>query len=626
MATTRAQVARRLPIGAEVSGAGAHFRVWAPKHEEVAVVLRRGADERRVPLEHEPDGYQSGFVEGAAAGDRYWFELGTDGRFPDPASRFQPEGPHGPSEIVDPRAFAWSDGEWRGIAAEGQIIYEMHLGTFTREGTWRAAIERLPGLAELGITLLEVMPVAEFAGTFGWGYDGVDLYAPSRVYGQPDDFRAFVDRAHALGLGVILDVVYNHLGPDGAYVSKYSDWYFSTKYENEWGEPLNFDGEHAGPVREYFIENAGYWVDEYHVDGLRLDATQSILDASPVHVIVEIAERARRGGAGRRIYLVAENEPQESRLVQPREAGGYGLDAVWNDDFQHTALVALTGHREAYYTDYLGTPQEFVSAARHGFLYQGQHYAWQRKSRGEPTFGLAPYLFVTYLENHDQVANSAHGLRLHQLTSPGAWRAVTALLLLGPSTPMLFQGQEFAASAPFTYFADHKPPLGDQVRDGRREFMAQFASMLDPALESALPVPAARDTFERCRLDDEERARNGAASALHRDLIAIRRRDPAIQAAARGAVDGAVLSSHAFVLRYFGGDAGDRLLIVNLGCDWRPAVVPEPLLAAPPGRRWRVRWSSDDPAYGGGGTALFAPEDGWVVAGQSALFLGSEGT
>ena len=625
MATIRAQVARRLPVGAEVSAGGVHFRVWAPKHDEVALVLQREGGDKRIPLEREPDGYRSGFIEGASAGDRYWLELGGE-RFPDPASRFQPEGPRGPSEIIDPAAFAWSDAGWRGVDAEGQIIYEMHLGTLTREGTWRAAIGRLPDLAALGVTVLEVMPVAEFAGTFGWGYDGVDLYAPTRLYGRPDDFRAFVDRAHALGLGVILDVVYNHVGPDGCFLSRFSDWYFSTKYENEWGDPLNFDGEHAGPVREYFIANAGYWVDEYHVDGLRLDATQSIVDASPVHVIDEIVERARLAAPERRVYVVAENEPQQASLVRSREAGGHGLDAVWNDDFQHTAIVALTGHREAYYTDYLGTPQEFVSAARHGYLYQGQRYAWQRKTRGEPTFGIAPYAFVTFLENHDQLANGAYGLRVHQQASPGAWRAMTALLLLGPGTPMLFQGQEFAATTPFNYFADHRAPLADSVRDGRREFMAQFGSTTDPAMDSRLPLPGDRATFERCRLNPDERVRNAAALALHRDLIALRRRDAAIREAARGAIDGAVLSPQAFVLRYFGGAAGDRLLIVNLGRDLRPDVVPEPLLAPPLGSRWRVLWSSEDPAYGGGGTPPFAPEDGWVVAGQSALFLGSEGT
>jgi maltooligosyltrehalose trehalohydrolase len=619
--TTRAQVARRLPIGAEPVEGGVHFRVWGPKHESISVVLDRGGHERRVPLDREPGGYHSGLAD-AAPGDRYMFEVG-DARYPDPASRFQPEGPHGPSEIVDPRAFRWTDAAWRGVQQAGQVLYEIHIGTFTPEGTWRAAITRLQDLKDLGVTLLEVMPVADFAGTFGWGYDGVDLYAPTRLYGRPDDLRAFVDRAHAIGLGVILDVVYNHLGPDGCYLSKFSDRYFSDKYENEWGQPLNFDGEGSGPVREFFRENAGYWIDEFHFDGLRLDATQSIVDTSHVHVLHEIAARAREAGGRRSVYLVAENEPQEARLVRPRDEGGFGLDAVWNDDFHHSAAVAMTGRREAYFTDYAGAPQEFVSAAKRGYLYQGQRYAWQGKARGEPTSGVPPVAFVAFIENHDQVANSLHGQRAHQRTSPGIWRAMIALTLLGPATPLLFQGQEFAASAPFLYFADHQPPLGDAVRDGRREFMAQFPGVLDPAAAALLPNPPDRATYERCRLDWSERARHAAALALHRDLLALRRADRAIRAASRGAVDGAVLAQQAFALRYFGDAAGDRLLVVNLGPDLHLAILPEPLLAAPAGAAWELEWSSEHPDYGGTGTPRFDAERPWLVPGQSALYLRS---
>jgi len=610
-------------VGAEPVEAGVHFRVWAPKHRAVAVVLSRDGEESCAALEPEEDGYWSGLVRTARTGDRYWYELGADDRFPDPASRFQPDGPHGPSEVVDPGAFAWTDAAWPGVGAEGQVIYEMHVGTFTPEGTWEAAAHRLADLARLGITTIEMMPVAEWAGAFGWGYDGVDLYAPTRLYGRPDDLRAFVDRAHALGLAVILDVVYNHLGPDGCYLSKYSDWYFSDRYENEWGEPLNFDGAHAGPVREYFVQNAGYWIDEFHVDGLRLDATQSMLDASPVHIIREVAARARSAAGRRRVYLVAENEPQQARLVRPPEDGGFGLDAVWNDDFHHSARVALTGRREAYYTDYDGAPQEFVSAARRGYLYQGQFYAWQGKRRGEPATGLPPFAFVTFLENHDQVANSVSGLRGHARGAPGLWRALTALLLLGPGTPLLFQGQEFSASAPFLYFADHQPPLRDSVRDGRKEFLRQFPSVRDRAVQDRLPSPDDRRTFESCRLDHGERERHAGAYALHRDLIALRRSDPAIAAGAKGFVDGAVLAPHAFAIRYFGAEEGDRLLLVNLGHDWQPRALPEPLLAPPAGHRWQTAWSSEDPAYGGEGTPAFDPDRTWLVTGQAALYLRS---
>src|SRR5207302_8022588 len=306
-------------------------------------------------------------------------------------------------------------------------------------GTLAAAQQHLPALAELGVTLVEVMPLADFPGRFGWGYDGVDLFAPTRLYGTPDDLRRFVDAAHAAGLGVILDVVYNHFGPDGNYLREFSDDYFTDRHDNEWGEAINYDGDNAGPVREFMAANAGYWIEEFHFDGLRLDATQQIFDRSNEHILAVIARRVRQAAGGRRTLLVAENEPQEVKLVRPPERGGYGLDMLWNDDYHHSALVVLSGHNEAYYGDYLGTPQEFVSAAKWGYLYQGQRYRWQKKRRGTPTFDLEPDRFVTFTQNHDQVANSGRGLRCAELTGPGRYRALTALLLLGPGTPMLFQ-------------------------------------------------------------------------------------------------------------------------------------------------------------------------------------------
>jgi maltooligosyltrehalose trehalohydrolase len=463
-------VQRRLPVGAEVQEAGGvHFRVWAPASPRVAVVCAQSEtleNATELALAQEPGGYWSGFIAEARAGDHYRYRLAT-GDFPDTASRFQPRGPHGTSRIVDPGAFAWTDQAWRGVSREGQVLYEMHIGTFTREGTWAAAMAQLPHLADLGVTLLEVMPVADFPGRYGWGYDGVNLFAPTRLYGEPDDFRRFVDRAHALGLGVILDVVYNHLGPDGNYLREFAPHYFSTRYRNEWGDALNFDDEFSGPVRELFIANAAYWIDEFHCDGLRLDATQQIFDSSPQHLLAAIAERAREAAGGRGIYLVNENEPQHALLVRPIEQGGYGLDAIWNDDFHHTAIVAMTGRNEAYYTDYHGSPQEFISAAKWGFLFQGQRYKWQKARRGTPSLDLAPSNFVNFLQNHDQIANSLWGRRVHTLTSAARVRALTALLLLGPNTPMLFQGQEFAASAPFLYFADHTPELAAAVGKGR---------------------------------------------------------------------------------------------------------------------------------------------------------------
>jgi maltooligosyltrehalose trehalohydrolase len=618
-----AVVSRRLPVGAEiVERRGVHFRVWAPRAQSVEAVLDDG---QAVPLLAEPEGYHAGLVEAAAAGIRYRFRLDGGGRLlPDPASRYQPDGPHGASCVIDPATFPWTDAAWPGVRLPGQVIYEMHVGTFTREGTWDAAVRELPELARVGITVIELMPVSDFPGRFGWGYDGVDLFAPTRLYGAPDDFRRFVDGAHALGLGVILDVVYNHVGPDGNYLKEFSDHYFTDRYTNEWGEAINFDGEASGPVREFVLANAAHWIDEYHLDGLRLDATQQIHDASDEHIVTAIGRRVRAAAGGRATLVVAENEPQDVRLVRPLAAGGHGLDAVWNDDFHHAAVVALTGITAAYYSDYRGTPQEFVSAVKWGFLYQGQRYRWQKKRRGSSTVGVPPAAFVTFIQNHDQIANSARGHRRHLLTSPGRYKAMTALMLLGPGTPMLFQGQEFGASAPFLYFADHRPELARLVRKGRLEFLRQFPALAAPEMRGQLADPADPATFERSKLDLTERERHAEAYALHRDLLALRREDTVFAAQRPGGVDGAVLGDAAFVLRYFDGGGRDRLLVVNLGRELTLDPAPEPLLAPPAGARWQVRWSSEDPRYGGIGTPAVEGDEGWHFPGESAVVLRPE--
>jgi maltooligosyltrehalose trehalohydrolase len=611
---------RRLPVGAEPTPEGVHFRVWAPRRQRIDVVVEGGAT---APLDRDSDGYFAGLVPGVAAGSRYRFRLDSDLLRPDPASRFQPEGPHGPSEVIDPAAFGWSDPGWRGVGIEGQVVYELHVGTFTPEGTWVAAARDLAPLAELGVTCVEVMPVAEFPGAFGWGYDGVHLFAPTRLYGTPDDMRAFVDRAHALGLAVILDVVYNHLGPDGAPQLDFAETYLSDRYAGEWGRPMNYDGEGSSGVRELVVENAGYWISEFHLDGLRLDATQAMFDASPEHVLSTIARRARAAAGARRVLLIAENEPQDARLVRGRDEGGYGLDALWNDDFHHSATVALTGRAEAYYSDHRGTPQELVSAAKHGFLFQGQHYGWQGKARGTPTRAVPRPAFVCFLENHDQVANSARGERARAVTTPGRWRAMTAVLLLGPWTPMLLQGQEFGSTRPFLYFADHRPELARQVRAGRAEFLHQFPSIA--ASDGRRPLPDARATFEACKLDPRERAQHGEIVALHRDLLALRRQDPVLRAQGAAGLDGAVLGPEAFALRWAGEGGADRLLVVNLGRDLVCPSLAEPLVAPPPGPGWRVAWSSEDPRYGGRGAPPPFDRDGVRLAGHAAMLLVPEG-
>src|SRR5215475_14569376 len=617
-----------LHIGANISLQGeTHFRVWAPRRQAVEVVIEggaeRGSDNRTFELAPESQGYFSGLVRSVGAGALYRFRLdGGDRLCPDPASRYQPEGPHGPSQVVDPKSFGWTDHDWPGVNPRGQVIYEMHIGTFTREGSWAAAARELDELARLGITVVEIMPVADFPGKFGWGYDGVDLFAPTRLYGSPDDFRRFVDRAHATGIGVILDVVYNHLGPDGNYLREFAEDYFTDRYSTDWGAAINFDGKNAGPVREYFIANAGYWIDEFHLDGLRLDATQNVYDSSDDHIVAAIARRVREAARGRKTLVIAENEPQETIFVRAPEEGGYGIDALWNDDFHHSAMVAMTGRNEAYYTDYLGKPQELVSAIKYGYLFQGQWYKWQKKPRGTPGMKIPPATFVTFIQNHDQVANSGRGERCHQLTSPGRYCAMTALTLLGPGTPMLFQGQEFAASSPFFYFADHNPELAEQVRKGRAAFLSQFRSLATPGIQAVLVNPGDPLTCERSKLDLSERETHSAIYEMYCDLLRLRREDATFAAQRVGAIDGAVLGDEAFVLRFFGEDNDDRLLLVNLGVDLRLDIAPEPLLAPPERMEWRVLWSSEDPRYGGLGIAPLDAHENWYLPGHAAVALG----
>jgi maltooligosyltrehalose trehalohydrolase len=591
---------------------------------EAVLLDRAGQTTAAVELEREEHGYFAGFAEAAATGTLYKFRLDGGDSFPDPASRFQPEGPHGPSQVVDPMAFEWSDGSWPGVHLPGQVIYELHVGTFTVEGTYAAAAKKLPLLKQAGVTVVELMPLADFPGQFGWGYDGVSLFAPTRLYGTPDDLRRLIDTAHGLGLGVAHDVVYNHLGPSGNYLGQYSPDYF-TRHKTEWGDALNFDGENSHGLREFFLSNAGYWVREFHFDGLRLDAVHAIRDQSGSHFLEELAQQVPPAAGGRKTFVVAEHERQETRMLRPLDAGGYGIDGLWNDDLHHSAAVALTGRKEAYFQDFSGTPQEFLSAAKYGTLYQGQRHSFSGERRGESALGLPPWAFVNFLENHDQVANSGHGRRLHQLTSPGRLRAMTAYLLLTPGTPMLFQGQEFASSHPFLYFADHEPGLCDAVRKGRKEFLAQSPSLGTPEMQRRLDDPGARETFERCRLDWQERESGHGRRmlALHRDLLELRRNDAAFREQQYGRLDGAVLGERAFALRYFVDGGEDRLLAINLGVDLHLFTAPEPLLAPPEGKCWRVLWSSEDPRYGGSGTPHPETEEKWIFTGESALLLGT---
>ena len=611
---------RRLPAGAEISNGIASFRIWAPASETAELVI---GDGQTHSMTREGGGYYSIELEGLKTGTRYGFRLFqlTD-VLADPASRYQPDGPAGLSELVDPSAYIWKAKDWSGIGPLGQVLYEMHIGTFTPEGTWASAVEKLDFLREIGVTCIELMPINEFSGAFGWGYDGTHPYAPTRVYGKPDDVRAFVDAAHNRGIGVILDVVYNHFGV-GERLRDFSPDYFTDRYWNEWGSSINFDGENSLAVREFVGNNAAYWIDEFRFDGLRLDATQALDDSSEEHIMAMIGRKAREAAAGRSILLVAENEPQDTRLVRPAEKGGYGLDSLWNDDFHHSAVVALTGRNEAYYHDHHGTAQEFISSAKYGYLFQGQRYDWQDGARGKPGFDLTPPNFVHFLQNHDQVANSGTGARMTSLGSPAKVRALTALLLLGPQTPMLFQGQEFGATTPFHYFADQQGDLVEIVRKGRVDSLVQFPSLKDPNFSAAMPAPADPTTFQRSKLDWNECARNGQAVALHRDLLTLRREHLAFstQPSIRdGCLDGCCLSPDAFLLRYFTDFSQDeRLLVVNLGRDLGVASLADPLIAPPFGMHWDLVWSSEDFSYGGSGKRQINLESRFVVSGETAL-------
>jgi maltooligosyltrehalose trehalohydrolase len=619
------EIKRNYPIGAELIAENeTHFRVWAPKAQQVDVVLERptGATSKFCPLTAERGGYFSGAAN-AGSGARYWFRLnGRENFYPDPASRFQPDGPHGSSCIVDPTKFPWGDTEWPGLNLKGQIVYEMHIGTFTEEGTWRAAAEQLSELARIGITVIEMMPVAEFPGRFGWGYDGVDLFAPSHLYGTPDDLRAFVDRAHSLGVGVILDVVYNHFGPDGNYLGIFSDDYLLRGKGHEWGDVINFEGPNSGPVREFFITNGRYWIEEFHFDGFRFDATHAIRDESEEYIIGSVGRAARETAGSRSILLIAENDLQEAKMTQPRGEGGDSLDGMWNDDFHHSAIVALTDCNVGYYSDYAGKPQEFISAAKYGFLYQGQSLSWRKVLRGTPTFGIPAEAFVCFIENHDQIANTGPGRRPRFQTSPGRYRAMTALLLLGPWTPLLFQGQEFGASSPFLYFADVGDAfVRDATRRGRAQLLAPFLSLTEEQTLRSLPAPDDPEAFFRCKLNFSERKKNCEFYHVHLDLLKLRREDSRFRQQSSGGIDGAVLGPASFVLRYLSRQNDDRLLVVNLGDRQILHPASEPLLAPPPNCTWKTLWTSDSRRYGGAEAAVSATPDQWILPAETTVVL-----
>ncbi|MCL5108809.1 MAG: malto-oligosyltrehalose trehalohydrolase [Chloroflexi bacterium] len=618
----------RLPFGAEVGEGGTIFRVWAPAARSVEVALTTTAGHGYQPLGPTGEGVFSGLAAGVGPGSLYKFRLDGAAEYPDPYSRSQPQGVHGPSAVVDPGSYEWHDAGWRGPFPEGQVIYEVHVGTYTPNGTCDDLIDELPELARLGVTALQIMPLNEFSGRWNWGYDGVDLFAPSRNYGGPEGFKRLVDAAHQQGLGIILDVVYSHLGPEGNYLRNFAPDYFTDRYATPWGEALNFDGDNSRWVREYVVQNACYWLNEYHVDGLRLDATHAIFDSSRPHVLAELAERGRASlPPGRQVLFLAEDNRNEVGLIRDRESGGWGLDMIYADDFHHELIVLLTGQRDGYYVDYYGQPDNIAQTIKEGFLYQGERSPFFRAPRGTPTADEPAWQFLFCLQNHDQVGNRALGERLNQLVGRQQYLVAAALLLLVPETPLLFMGQEFAASSPFLYFTDHSPDLGRLVTEGRRREFHGFAAFADPEAARRMPDPQAEGTFLQSKLDLGERRRHGGVYRLHGDLLALRRRDPVLGYNERRDLQAAALSESVLALRFWRAEE-QRLVLVNFSNPAQFRFSQDELLAElPEGQRYLI-WSSADPRYGTAPTqaplGLRLPDELRLPA-WSVIVLGPEG-
>jgi len=520
-------------------GGGARFRLWAPA--ETAVALRlAGADH---PMSRDADGWFDASVAAAQPGSDYAFVLGDGRVVPDPAARAQAGDVHGPSRLADPAAYAWQT-DWQGRPWAEAVIAEVHVGTFTPEGTFRAAIDRLDHLARTGFTAIEIMPVAQFAGDRGWGYDGVLLYAPHRAYGTPDDLRALIDAAHARGLMVLLDVVYNHFGPDGNYLHAYAPDFFDPRRETPWGAGIAYA---RPPVRAYFVENALYWLEEFRLDGFRFDAIDQVHDpGSPVEILVEIAERIRARDFGRPIHLATEDNRNITRL---HERGSDGtprhFTAEWNDDFHNAAHVVATGETEGYYADFATDPAAGLARAlAEGFIYQGEATA-AGAPRGAPSGHLPPVAFVDFLQNHDQTGNRAFGERLVALAPHGRLRALTAVLLLSPHIPLMFMGEEWGETRPFAFFTDFHGELADAVREGRRREFRTFAAFEDPATRAAIPDPNDPGTFAASKLDwsRPETPEGGAWLELTAELLAIRHRAIVPRLAGAGGHAGKLLAA-----------------------------------------------------------------------------------
>ena len=574
------QFRHQMPFGAELGADGVRFRLWAPDAKEVALCVDTGAGEQILPLDRDAAGWCELTLPDAGAGTRYRYQIDGDLKVPDPVSRYQPDDVHGASEVIDPAAYVWKTPDWQGRPWEEAVFYELHVGTFSPEGTFRGVIDRLGYLKDLGITAVELMPVNDFPGARDWGYDGVKLYAPDSIYGRPDDLKALVDAVHAEGMMIFLDVVYNHFGPEGNYLHAYARRFFNPEKHTPWGAAINFDAEDSRVVRDFFINNTLYWLDEYRFDGLRFDAVHAIEDASSPDFLTELAETVHaRIPKERHVHLVLENDKNESRYLgrdgtlTPRH-----YVAQWNDDVHHAYHALVTGESGGYYKDYADAPGKHLARClTEGFAYQGDPSPFRDgEIRGEPSANLPATAFVAFIQNHDQVGNRAFGERINALATAEALRAATVILCLAPAPPMLFMGQEWASARPFQFFCNLGPDLEEPVREGRRREFASFPEFSDPEARARIPDPNAPETFENSMLDWDARDTGAHAEmlALHRELLTLRARElaPRLRKMPGGGTV-AWREGAAMKLVWPLGDGSNLTLIANMA--EQPAAAPD---------------------------------------------------
>jgi malto-oligosyltrehalose trehalohydrolase len=565
--------AHDMPFGAVLcADGGVAFRLWAPGARRIDVRLA-GSAARTIPMTGPHDGWYAARSDTAGAGTLYQFVIDGELVVPDPASRFQPRDVHGPSEVVDPAAFDWHDTAWRGRPWHETVLYELHVGTFTPAGTYGAAAARLDYLADLGITAVELMPLGECPGARNWGYDGVLLFAPEHTYGRPEDLKAFVQAAHDRGLMVFVDVVYNHFGPEGNHLHRYAPQFFTERHATPWGAAIDFDGPHSRTVRDFFIHNALYWIEEFHVDGLRLDAVHAIHDDSRPDILTELAAAVHHAAPDRHVHLVLENDDNTARNLERDAAGtARAYAAQWNDDVHHVLHVLTTGETGGYYADHAAAaPARLGRTLAEGFDYQGEHSPHRGRRRGQPSAHLPPTAFVSFLQNHDQIGNRAMGERIGSLAPAEALRAAVAIVLLSPSIPLLFMGEEWNAPQPFVFFCDVGPALADAVREGRRREFAHFPAFADEAAHARIPDPLTLATYESAKLDWSllSDRTHGAWLDHHRSLLAIRRREivPRLAGVARGNAQHALHGGKVVEVRWWLREGAVLQLLAWLGAE-----------------------------------------------------------